>query len=256
LCSRPSERWLLSWKTLAEADLLFTGLLLFWLLMLWKAGYGMVRMRLLINRLKGGAVMAHGPSRQRNHPVSRVITGVLSALLLICFVGVGAERLLDNTVPLPETAAGLPYLLGTEVFDARRAGPDEASSYRKKINVVQTSPTLFAPVQYHTNEDFVLSGGASGTLYQHIYEVRTPELAQKLAWSLAEDSVFSPLDGYIRVNIAGLDLAMRSNGGMEVIAVKDNTAVYAILIGPDGPEGQMRLLEAYGQKLQLESQGD
>lgn len=239
---------LLSWKTLAEADLLLAGLLLFWLLMLWKAVHGMARMRLLINRLRGGSVMEHGSPQQKRHLPGRAVSGVLSTLVLLCFLGCGAELLLRDTAPLPDTSGNLPYLLGEEVFSVRRADENEVTSFGREINYVKSMPTLFAPVQYHTSEYIIPEGGSDRPLYQHVYRTWNAGLALSLARSLAEDSVFSHSEDYTQVEIDGLSLALVADNGLELIAVRGNTVVYALYIHSADSDQLTRLLEAYAKK--------
>lgn len=239
----------ISCKAIAEADCLLGFLLSFWLLMTWRAFHGAAMIRLLLNRLKKGKGIDRRTARKNRHLMHRMISGALSTAALFCLTGGIAEAMLRNTSPLPESGRGMPYLLGGEMFEARRASEEEAVSFGRAINYVKSTPTLFSPVQYHTNEYLVPEGGGSGVLYQDVYAVRSHALAEKLAWSLAADSTFSPREGYVRTAVSGLDLALVAQGGLELIAVKDKTVVYAVYIGfPE--DASARLLAAYAETLQ------
>lgn len=234
---------LFSWKSLAEADLLLASLFILWSLLMWRSVFGLFMTRRLIREIKRYGVR-RGQSRKKRRLVHRTVTAVLAAVLLLCLFGAGAEGLMRTSSPLPDTVEGVPYLLGEEVFNAQRDTEARQVSAGLQTNSVKHASTLFAPVQYHTYERLLTDDGGWGFLYQHVYVTWNRSLAGKLARSLAEDSFFSSAEDFRQVDIPGLDLALTTEEGLELIAVKGDTAVYAIYSGL-GDDASARLLEAY-----------
>ena len=68
-------------------------------------------------------------------------------------------------------------------------------------------------------------------MYQHVYQLRFPGMADRLAWALMEDSVFArSAESFYELEVPGLDRAW-TTGGLELVAVKGNMVAYVEFLG-------------------------
>lgn len=159
-------------------------------------------------RLKQGVPLDHDP--QKRHTLHRLFCRSLLALALLFTLLSGLQLLTTRTTPLPDEADG-PYLL---LRDLGCQG--ERTTFLDWESEITCTRSLLAD---HWDSREYLQGfrGGVSSLYQEVYRLRRPDMAQALAQALMESGRFH--HGFTPVRAEGLDAAWVSEDG-QVVAVK------------------------------------
>lgn len=171
-------------------------------------------------RLKKGLPMDHAPKLSRRL-ASKVLLA-LSALSLLLTVGqLFAHRAYD----LPEEPDG-PYIL---LADTGWEGTPGKLFYRDPGVESFWSPLADC---WETCEIINTPGDGQVWMYQDVYRLRFPAMANRLAWALMEDSTFArSAENFRELDVPGLDRVFWVPGGMELVAVKGDLVNYVTFLG-------------------------
>lgn len=207
---------------LIKHAVLFPGLSLFyaaWLLWgAWHAVRGAWKISRTYRRLKSGLPLDHNP--KRTGAVWAVLHRGLLCLGLLGLLLTGGQYLAKQDRALPAEPDG-PYLLLSDLgWEGTR---------RQIFHQSSAVTRAWSPLAdyWETSEFLNTPSGQQIWMYQHVYRLRCPTMAERLAWALMEDSVFARSAALFReLEAPGLDRAW-TTGEMEVVAVRGNWVVYA-----------------------------
>lgn len=170
-------------------------------------------------RLKKGRPLDHNPKGSR--ALHRILNRGLPLLAILSVLGTAGLLLTSRSDDLPLAADG-PYLL---LSDLGWEGERGTLFYKDNESSITRSRALLADY-WDVREFLDVSPGRQAILYQDVYRLRLPALADALAWALMEDSVFArEADAFYEVPAPGLDKAW-TTGGLELAAVKGNLVIY------------------------------
>lgn len=170
-------------------------------------------------RLKKGEPLDHAPKGNRTLRKLRnysalFVTGICLVLLVAQFIGTHSEE-------LPGAADG-PYLL---VSDLGWEG--ERTDFMKRDSKVTYTPSLLADY-WDTVEYIRTPEGETAWMYQDVYRLRFPGMADALAQALMDTAVFG--GEFLPIEVDGLDAAW-TTGRFEVVAIKGNIVAYVDGLG-------------------------
>ncbi len=194
-----------------------TSLFLFYFSFLVLAVSGLlnsaIRTQMLCSRLKRGISLDHSPSPKFR--VSGFIRAVLSAACLVFLLLTAVQFLGTRKYDMPEDSDG-PYITLRDMgFTDERT----ESFYDGSVSSVEVAKSLICT--YYSTREFA----EDKWMYQDIYVLRTPGLADKLVRKIMTDCTFAagPED-FSPVDIEGLDGAWQC--GIEYICVRGGTVWY------------------------------
>lgn len=174
-------------------------------------------------RMKKGIPLDHSPSKRRW--VHTAANGVLWALVLLSGLLLEAQLIATPSADLPEETAD-PYLL---LADLGHEG--ERTSFRSRDSCVTHSPGLLADY-WDTREYLDNPGGLEYTLYQDVYRLRFPAMADWLAEALMNTAALSRREDFQPMAVPGLDAVWVSRR-QELVAVKGDMAAYLTCLPSD-----------------------
>lgn len=155
----------------------------------------------LYRRLKRGEAIDRAPHRRvfrRINDALCVITAIFLALML-------AQYVTRTSAPLPEAADGA-YLL---LEDFGLTGEREA--VYGKASTLKTDRSLAAR-HYDIYECLRLDDGQDVWIFEDVYELAHPALAETTARALMEDATFAHADEFVEFAVDGLDRAWHGPG--------------------------------------------
>lgn len=208
--------------------------------LLLQACYSRVRSAFLITRtyrrMKKGVPLDHSPRKRRW--VHQAVNGTLWALALLSGALLALQLLTTRSADLPEETAD-PYLLlsdlGYEGERTEQFGRDSGVTH---------SPGLLADY-WDMREYLADPGGLGPTLYQDVYRLRFPSMADWVAEALMGTATLSGREDFRPLEVPGLDRAWA--GRQEVLAVKGDMAAYATFLPYDDFDPQA-LCQALAEK--------
>lgn len=165
-------------------------------------------------RMKKGQPLDHDP-RNRHIAYKRVRRTVLAVVLALA--GLAARQYLTTSSTDLRAAEDVPYLRLSEL-----GWEGEPTSFMGHDSGVTFSRSLLA--DYWDTVEYLDNGmGTTPWIYQDIYRLRDPAMAEKLARALMADATFGR--NFQRLEIDGLD-AVWTTGGLEVVAIKGEWVAY------------------------------
>lgn len=208
--------------------------------LLLQACYSRVRSAWIITRtyrrMKRGVPLDHSPGKSRR--VHQAANGALWALVLLSGALLALQLASTRSTDLPEETAG-PYLL---LADLGCEG--ERTSFMNRDSGVTYSPGLLADHwdmrEYHEDPS-----GMGPALYQDVYRLRLPAMADWLAEALMRTATLSRREDFRPLEVPGLDRAWA--GRNEVVAVKGDMAAYVTLL-PHGDFDPQAVCQALAEK--------
>ena len=176
-------------------------------------------------RLKQGLPMDHAPKLSR-----RIISKTLLVLSVLSLLLTAGELFFHRAYDLPEEPDG-PYIL---LSGAGYTGEPGKLFYRDP-----GVESLWSPLADCWETCEIVNTPADGQvwMYQDVYRLRFPGMAQKLAWALMEDSTFArSAENFRELDVPGLDRVFWVPGGMELVAVKGNLVNYVTFLGGENED--------------------
>lgn len=167
-------------------------------LLLCQGVYGIVRLSRLIGRIKRGQSVPHDTPAAGLERAQRVLCLVLWAAAMVTVVLLFVEAWeVSRKRPLPESAAGAPWFEAADVLEGyhRMTAEEGEHYYISAENTIKQGGTWFYPV-YCSVDSYAARNDAAGysfdgrSFYLDYYRARNAELAEKLAWDLAEHSIW------------------------------------------------------------------
>lgn len=192
----------------------------FWLTWaVWQMLWGTWKINRTYFRLKKGRPMDHAP--KGNRVLHKFLNQGLLCLSLLCLLLTAGQLLLTRSEELPLESGGPYILLDNLGYEGERG----ALFYRDRESEI-TRTRSFLSDYWEVFEVIDRPGGGTAWMYQYVYRLRFPGMADRLARALMEDSVFArDADDYHPVEAPGLDRAW-ATGGLELVAVKGDMVVY------------------------------
>lgn len=189
-------------------------------------------------RLKKGLPMDHAPRLSR-----RLVSRTMLVLAVMSLLLTAGQLFARRAYDLPAQPDG-PYILLSE---AGWEGTPGKLFYREPG--VETFWSPLAEV-WETCEIVNLPGSGQAWMYQDVYRLRFPGMADRLAWALMEDATFArSAAGFREVTVPGLDRAWVVDGGMELVAVKGGLVSCVTFSGAgDAPPDLMPICEAIAER--------
>lgn len=174
-------------------------------------------------RMRRGVPLDHSPGKGRG--VHRAVKGTLWTLVGLAAALLAVQLLATRSTDLP-AAAEDPYLLLSDL-----GWEGERTCFMGRDSGVTYSPSLLA--DYWDVNEYQSQGdegpGPWPWLYQDVYRLRFPGMAQWLARALMNTASFSGGAGFVPVEVPGLDAAW-AGGSLELVAVKGDLAAYIICL--------------------------
>lgn len=163
-------------------------------------------------RMKKGIPLDHSPGKRRR--VHKAVNGTLWALVLLSGLLLATQLISTRSADLPEETAD-PYLL---LSSLELAG--EQTSFMGWDSCVTYSPGLLADY-WDTREYLRNPGHPEYALYQDVYRLRFPAMADWLAEALMNTAALSRREDFQPMAVPGLDAVWVSHR-QELVAVKGN----------------------------------
>lgn len=193
------------------------GFILLW--SVYQTAWSAWKINRTYTRLKKGKPLDHAPKGSRtlrkllNYSVL-FVTGLCLVLFVAQLIGTRSEE-------LPGTADG-PYLLASDL------GWEGAHiDFMGRSSKVIYTPSLLA--DYWDTAEFIRTPeGETAWMYQDMYRLRFPGMADTLAQSLMDTAVFQA--EFVPVEVDGLDAAW-ATGRFEIVAVKGDLVAYVDGLG-------------------------
>ncbi len=179
-------------------------------------------------RMKKGIPLDHSPGKRRW--VHKAVNGTLWALVLLSGLLLAAQLIFTRSADLPEETAD-PYLL---LSSLELAG--EQTSFMGQDSCVTYSPGLLADY-WDTREYLRNPGHPEYALYQDVYRLRFPAMADWLAEALMNTAALSRREDFQPMAVPGLDAVWVSHR-QELVAVKGNM-VACVTCLPDSSDLQV-----------------
>lgn len=179
-------------------------------------------------RMKRGVPLDHSPGKRRW--VHKAANGTLWALAFLTGLLLAWQLAATRSMDLPEETAD-PYLL---LSDLGYEG--ERSSFMRWDSGVTYSPSLLADY-WDTVEYLDDSNGPAPALYQDVYRLRFPAMADWLAESLMNTATFDRRENFRPLEAPGLDMAWV--GRWELVAAKGSTVACITFLPYGGFDPQM-----------------
>lgn len=171
-------------------------------------------------RLKKGLPMDHAPKLGR-----RVVSRALLVLTVLSLLVTAGQLFARRKYDVPARSDG-PYIL---LSDAGWEGQPGKLFYGEPG--VETFWSPLADV-WETCEIINTPGDGQVWMYQDVYRLRLPAMADRLAWALMEDSTFArSAENFRELDVPGLDRVFWVPGGMELVAVKGELVNYVTFLG-------------------------
>ena len=193
------------------------GFILLW--SVYQTAWSAWKINRTYTRLKKGEPLDHAPKGNRtirkllNYSVL-FVTGICLVLLVSQFIGTRSEK-------LPGTAGG-PYLLADDLgWEGAR------TDFMGRSSKVTYTPSLLADY-WDTVEYISTPEGETAWMYQDVYRLRFPGMADALAQALMDTAVFG--GEFVPMEVDGLDAAW-TTGLFEVVAIKENIVAYVDGLG-------------------------
>ena len=180
-------------------------------------------------RMKKGIPLDHSPSKRRR--VHRAVSGSLWAMAILCGALLVLQLIVTRSTDLPEETAD-PYLL---LADLGAAG--ERTSFIGRDSSVTYSPGLLADY-WDTREYLDDPSGMGPALYQDVYRLRFPAMADWLAEALMNTASLSRQENFQPMEAPGLDAVWVSHRH-ELVAVKGNMAARVTYLPSDNFDPQL-----------------
>lgn len=192
----------------------------FWLAWaLWQLVWGTWKINRTYYRLKKGRPMDHAP--KGNRVLHKILNQGLLGLALLCLLLAAGQLLITRSDDLPLRSDG-PYIL---LNDLGCEGERGTLFYRDRESGLTHTRSLLSDY-WEVFEVVDRPGGRQAWMYQYVYRLRFPGMADRLARALMEDSVFArDADSYRQIEAPGLDEVWATDG-LELVAVKGNMVVY------------------------------
>lgn len=189
-------------------------------------------------RLKKGLPMDHAPRLSRRI-VSRTMLALAALSLLLTLGQIFAHRSYD----VPARPDG-PYIL---LADAGWEGEPGKLFYRDPGVEAWWSPLADC---WETCEIINTPSDGQVWMYQDVYRLRLPGMADRLAWALMEDSTFArSAESFQELDFPGLDKVFWVPGGLELAAVKGDLVNYVTFLGKaDGTSDPLPICEALARR--------
>ncbi len=210
-----------SWGSVLDSAIIsfveYTALMAFCtFFMIWGAYatiYGAVRTGLLYRRLKRGQPLDHSPQKRRlTHKSLNVVCGVLCSLMLVMLL---LQFALGEKEPLPEISDG-PYVTLEELgHTGRRDDP-----MGNEAQVVYSNSILAE----HWDVNEYIKGEENVWIYEDIYRLRIPEMANRFARAIMADATFSESEDFREITVPGADWACYTR--LETVAVRGEYVIY------------------------------
>lgn len=160
--------WYMYWMD-HPASVGFYALFMLWML------YLTLRQSWYIRRtcrsLRQGIPLDHNP--QERHTAHKIINRTLLALIVVCGILAGAQKVWNRAQPLPEQADG-PYLL---MGDLGREHEESSSNYIRRTRT---------PLGNRWEVEDSSDGQYGAWMRQEVYRLRSPETARRVADALRE----------------------------------------------------------------------
>ena len=187
-------------------------------------------------RLKKGLPLDHDPKG------SAVLRGFLHhALLCLSLLSLllsGVQILITRSYDLPAEPDG-PYIMLEDVGYAGEPG----KLYSRDPGVTHTRSFLADYWETLEVVNIPAQDNRQVWMRQNVYKLRFPDMADKLAWALMEDSVFvRDRDAFYDLDVPGLDGAWATNG-LELVAMKGDLVVYVEFLASGTPNGVERVFD-------------
>ncbi len=191
--------------------------------------YGYFRCRQLIRRVKKGRSLHRQPGeRQPGHLAAKSVRGLFAALIMVCAAGSAVMCIRRTKTPLGDEPEAVPYLLGSEVYEASRSDEDIFS--RKRASEAEWTPALMADY-YDVCEYLRSESGGFVSLYQDLYILRgdhdIPRRGKALAESLLEGNMFGT-DGCREITHPDFDYA--ASAAYTLVAVRGNCVIRIVSV--------------------------
>ena len=159
-------------------------------------------------RMKKGQPLDHNPKNR--HLIFKAIHRILLAVAAVFIVLAVGQLFTTVSSNLPETPEG-PFLRLHEL-----GWEGEPGSFMGKESGAMFSRSLLAD-HWDTVEYLGEENSLAPWIYQDVYRLRDPSMAERLAQALMADATFG--GEFRRLEIEGLDAAW-ATGGLEIVAVK------------------------------------
>lgn len=179
-----------------------------------ETAWGAWRIGCIYRRLKKGIPLDHAP-RGSHIPRKLLRCGILLVIGL-CLVLSTVQFISTRTQELPGTADG-PYLLAGGL-----GWEGERTNFMRRNSEVTYTPSLLADY-WDTVEYIRTPEGETVWMYQDVYRLRFPGMADALAQALMDTAVFR--EEFVPMEMEGLDAAW-TTGRFEVVAVKGDLVAY------------------------------
>ena len=179
-------------------------------------------------RMKKGVPLDHSPGRRRW--VHKAANGTLWALVFLTGLLLAVQLIVTRSMDLPEETAD-PYLLLEDLgYTAER------TKQFGRDSCVTHSPSLLADY-WDTREFQEDPSGLGPTLYQDVYRLRFPAMADWLAESLMNNAALSRRENFQRMEVPGLDAVWVSHR-QELVAAKGDMVAYVTYLPLDAFDPQ------------------
>ncbi len=167
-------------------------------------------------RLKRGIPLDHSP--QDRHLVHKIASGTLLTLIGLCAVLTASQLLSTKSVELPLEADG-PYLLLSELgWDM-----DRTELLGKESSLTRTSSLLG---EYWDVMEIVGKNMSNAWIYQDIYRLRSPKMAQNMASALRNTTTFGNVDDCYQYEMDYLTAWVYND--IEIVVLSGNMAAKII----------------------------
>lgn len=196
------------------------GFYAFWLTWaVWQLLWGTWKINRTYFRLKKGRPMDHAP--KGNRALHKILNQGLLCLSLLCLLLTAGQLIITRSDDLPLQPGG-PYAV---LSDLGYEGERGTLFYGDRESGMTHTRSLLSDY-WETFEVIDRPNGGQAWMYQYVYRLRFPGMADRLAWALMEDSVFArDADSFRRIEAPGLDEAWATDG-LELVAVKGDLVVY------------------------------
>ena len=175
--------------------------------------YGAVRTGLLYRRLKKGRPLDHSPQKRRlAHKSVNVVCGVLCSLMLVMLL---AQFVFEEKMPLPEISDG-PYVTLKELgYTGWRDDP-----MGNEAQVIYSNSILAE----HWDVNEYIEGEKNAWIYEDIYRLRIPEMADLFAKAIVANATFSESEDFREITVPGADWTRYTR--LETVAVYGQYVIY------------------------------
>ena len=194
-----------------------SGFMMLWIF--YETVWGTWNISRIYRRLKKGIPLDHAP--RGNQVLRKLLHRGILLVIGLCLVLLTVQFINTRTEELPGAADG-PYLLTSDLgWEGKR------TDFMRRDSKVTYTSSLLAD-HWDTAEYLRTPEGETVWIYQDVYRLRFPGMADALAQALMDTAVFG--GEFVPMEVDGLDAAW-TTGRFEVVAIKGNIVAYVDGLG-------------------------